>query len=187
MTRRIDAHEILTVPNALSVLRIALIAPIVLFYTGGRSMASATFLVLSGLTDIADGWIARRWNVVSNVGKVLDPIADKLTLAAMLTMLLTSYPAMMLPLIILVIRETMMACTGIACVACTKEVRSARWHGKMSTLLLYGTGFAHMIWQEIPEQVSNSTIAICALAQLISLVLYIIDNIRCIRRIKGGI
>ncbi|MBR6569845.1 MAG: CDP-alcohol phosphatidyltransferase family protein [Clostridia bacterium] len=187
MTSRTHAQQVFTVPNLLSVLRIILIPWILVAYLDGAVMKCAFLIVISGLTDLADGWIARHWGAVSNVGKVLDPVADKLTLAALLAMLLSEHRLMLLPLAVLVIRETLMACTGIASVLCTREVRSARWHGKVTTLLLYATAFVHILWQEMPLPVSNSMIVICTLAQLISLVMYAVENVSCIRRAKGGI
>lgn len=186
MTRRTYMQQIMTLPNLMSLLRIALIPMIIAAFASGSELRCAMLIILSGLTDVVDGWIARHWNAVSDVGKVLDPVADKLTQLAMLWMLLSSHPLMALPLAVLVIRESVMACTGLICVVRTREVRSARWHGKITTLLLYTCAFVHILWQEIPAAVSNTLIGICVLAQLVSLVMYTWDNICCIRQAKGG-
>ena len=77
--------EILTVPNLLSMLRLCMIPLFVWLYCAKEAFgATALVLVLSGITDIVDGFIARRFHMVSDFGKILDPIADKLTQAAML-------------------------------------------------------------------------------------------------------
>ena len=69
-----------TVPNILSLFRIALIPVLVLTYLSCDDIwLPASVLVLSGLTDLLDGWIARHFNQISEIGKLLDPIADKLT------------------------------------------------------------------------------------------------------------
>ncbi len=86
--------QILTIPNLLSVFRILLIPLIVWLYCGKQDyLLAAWVLLLSGVTDIADGFIARRFRMVSDLGKVLDPIADKLTQTAALVCLLTRFRA----------------------------------------------------------------------------------------------
>ena len=77
-----DTHRILTIPNILSVMRIVMIPFIVLSYCDGKIYLSAILIVLSGITDVVDGFIARHFHMESAVGKALDPIADKLTMAA---------------------------------------------------------------------------------------------------------
>ena len=86
--------QMLTIPNLLSVFRILLIPLIVWLYCGKQDyLLAAWVLLLSGVTDIADGFIARRFRMVSDLGKVLDPIADKLTQTAALVCLLTRFRA----------------------------------------------------------------------------------------------
>ena len=82
-SNRETQNKILTIPNLLSLFRLLLIPAIIWLYTVRKDYFTAgALLILSGLTDLADGFIARRFNAVSNVGKILDPIADKLTQAA---------------------------------------------------------------------------------------------------------
>ena len=70
--------------------------------------------MLSGLTDLADGYIARRFHMISNLGKILDPVADKLTQAAMLICLFTRFPHMLQLIVIMAVKELYMAvsCRG---------------------------------------------------------------------------
>ena len=87
--------RIFTIPNLLSVFRLVLIPIFVWTYCVRRGyLVTAGILLLSGLTDIADGFIARRFHMVSALGMALDPIADKLTQAAMLFCLVTRFPLM---------------------------------------------------------------------------------------------
>ena len=86
--KKLFEGKILTIPNLLSCLRLALIPCFVWAYLVRRDpRLTVALLLLSGLTDIADGFIARHYDMVSNLGKVLDPLADKLTQAAMLVCL----------------------------------------------------------------------------------------------------
>ena len=186
-THKALSKQTLTLPNLLSVLRIMMIPPIVHSFLKGHLWLCGLLIVLSGVTDVADGWIARRFSMVSNLGKVLDPIADKLTLAAILALLTTVHPGVMPLFVILILREAVMAATGLACVMQTGMCHSARWHGKASTAVLYASGLIHILWQEIPAAASYILIVLCAVLQLFSLALYTMDNLRCILRARGGI
>ena len=85
MHRLFKRDQILTIPNLLSVIRLLMIPVIVWLYCEKQDyIAAAAMIVLSGLTDIADGIIARKFNLVSDLGKILDPVADKLTQAALI-------------------------------------------------------------------------------------------------------
>ena len=73
-------NRIITVPNLLSFFRFCLIPVIIWSYCVKENpLLAGEILLLSGLTDLADGYIARRFHMISNLGKILDPVADKLT------------------------------------------------------------------------------------------------------------
>ena len=92
MRRFFKKNQILTIPNLLSVVRLALIPVIVWLYSVEKNYYGAIGVIaLSAATDIVDGWIARHFNMVSDFGKALDPLADKLTQAALLLCLLSKY------------------------------------------------------------------------------------------------
>ena len=67
------------IPNVLTVSRFFLIPVILFFLFSGNYLLAVVFLTISGITDILDGWIARKFNFISNFGKLIDPLADKLT------------------------------------------------------------------------------------------------------------
>ena len=113
--------KIWTIPNLLSLMRIALVPLIVWSYLNLEDgVLAGCLLVLSGATDIADGIIARRFNMISDLGKVLDPVADKLTQGAMLICLVALFPKMLLPLILLAVKELFGAISGLM-VFCTRR------------------------------------------------------------------
>ena len=93
--------------------------------------------MLSGLTDLADGYIARRFHRISNLGKILDPVADKLTQAAMLICLFTRFPHVLLLIVIMAGKELYMVVSGCLVIQKTGKVHGADWHGKIVTFLLY--------------------------------------------------
>lgn len=181
---KLTKKDILTIPNLLSMLRLMMIPIFVWLYQHGHAEWTAGMLILSGLTDIVDGYIARHFNQVSDFGKAFDPLADKLTQAAMLLCLTSRYPAMMLPFVLLAVKECFAALSGIIVIKRTGLVMGAQWHGKVTTLLLYGMMILHVLWKDIPLWVSNILNISCVVMMLISLVLYARRNIRCIRSIS---
>jgi len=98
--------KILTIPNLLSLFRICLIPVIVWLYCVKENYLWTTItLVISGLTDVVDGFIARRFGMISDFGKAFDPVADKLTQIVTLYCLVTRFPLMLLPLGVLIVKE----------------------------------------------------------------------------------
>ena len=175
-------NRILTIPNMLSALRICMIPLLVwLYYVKQDYLWTGSLLILSGLTDVVDGFIARRFQMISNLGKVLDPIADKLTQGAMLFCLVTRFPFMMAPLVLLILKEIFAAITGFLVIRNTGQVFGANWHGKAATILLYAMMILHVIWNDIPGILSDMLIAICIIMMFVSLVLYGIRNIAALK------
>ncbi len=180
--KKLFEGKILTIPNLLSCVRLALIPCFIWTYLARQDARLTVLLLLvSGLTDVADGFIARRFQMISNLGKVLDPLADKLTQAAMLMCLASRYPLMMLPFALMVVKELVCIGTGLAAIGRTGEVRSSDWHGKLATVLLYGMLITHVLWTEIPPQISTLLISLCAALIVLSGVLYSVQNVRTVR------
>lgn len=175
-------NKILTIPNLLSLFRLLLIPVIIWLYTVRKDyFLAGALLILSGLTDLADGFIARHFNAVSNVGKILDPIADKLTQAAMLFCLITRFPLMAAPFGVLVLKEIFIGTTGLLMIRKTGKVVGADFHGKVATTLLYAMMILHIFWIGITPAVSATTIVICLVSMLFTLVVYGKRNVRVLR------
>lgn len=177
--------KIITIPNMLSFFRLCLIPVIVWLYGIKHNYVWAGYiLVLSGITDMVDGYIARRFNMVSNFGKVLDPVADKLTQGVMLICLLLRFPLMIAPFVLLIVKEVFMGISGILIIKKTKIVCGAQWHGKAATCLLYGMMIIHIFWHEITPIVSMFLISACTLMIAISFVLYVARNMKIMKQAK---
>lgn len=176
-------NKILTIPNILSFFRLCLIPVIAWLYCFEQSYFFATLvLLLSGITDIIDGYIARRFHMVSDLGKILDPVADKLTQGVTMLCLTTRFKRMWIPLALLIIAGVFMGITGLLAIHKTQAVMSANWHGKVNTVGLYIMMLVHLLWFDIPPIVSDILIGICAGMTALSLILYGIQNIRAIRK-----
>ena len=175
-------HRILTIPNVLSFLRVCMIPFIIWLYCFKKNYPWTTvLLILSWLTDVVDGFIARRFDMVSEFGKAFDPVADKLTQIAMMFCLVTRFPNMLIPLAILVVKEIFAGIMGLILIRRNQEVMGADWHGKLTTGFLYSSMILHIAWFNIPSDISNILIALCTAMMLLSAVLYTIRNIRAIK------
>lgn len=177
-------NKFLTVPNVLSLFRIALIPVIVWLYAiSGNMVWSGVVLIVSGLTDIADGWIARHYNMVSEVGKALDPIADKLTQGAVLLCMIFRFPLLVFPFILLLAKEAFVGFTGLLLIQKSGAVYGAEWHGKAATCLIYTVLLLHLFWTEIPPAATLVSVILTSGMMLISLFLY---GMRNLKLLKGG-
>ena len=175
-------NKFLTVPNVLSLFRIALIPVIVWLYAiSGNMVWSGVVLIVSGLTDIADGWIARHYNMVSEVGKALDPIADKLTQGAVLLCMIFRYPLLVFPFILLLAKEAFVGVTGLLLIQKSGAVYGAEWHGKAATCLIYAVLLLHLFWTEIPLAATLVSVIMASGMMLISLFLYGMRNLKLLK------
>ena len=180
---KIPFGQIFTIPNLLSLFRLCLIPMFMLLYLREENYpATAGILILSGLTDIADGFIARRFHMTSDLGKVLDPTADKLTQLAMLICLLTRFPLMVWPLALLVLKETVDTVLGALVIRKTGIVCGAEWHGKAATCALFAAMVLHVLWFEIPTNLSLGLIILASVMQVLSMGLYLRRNLSLIRQ-----
>ncbi len=174
--------KIPTIPNLLSTLRILLIPIIMWSYLSLEDNTTTVILLaVSGLTDALDGFIARRFSMVSDFGKALDPFADKLTQLAMLCCLLLRYPRMLLLIIVLSVKEVLVTSTQLLVIHRKEVVLGAAWHGKVTTVLLYAVMLLHLIWLELPGELSWYLELLCIAMLLLSGVLYGVRNFRAAR------
>lgn len=130
-------NQNLTVPNALSVLRIIIVPFFAWFFLRGNLMAAVALLLLSGLSDLFDGMIARKFNQITELGKMLDPFADKLTQGVVALCLAIKFPVIGPVLLIFILKE--LAMLGCAIVLLKKKKRpcAAMWYGKVATVMFY--------------------------------------------------
>lgn len=175
--------QILTIPNLLSLLRLCMIPLIIWLYCSRKNYAlTAVVLVLSGITDTIDGFIARRFNMVTDIGKALDPIADKLTQASVMFCLLTRFRMMLIPLLLLIFKELCNGIMSLVVIKKTGKVCGADWHGKVCTWLLYAMMFLHIVWFDIPREWSTVLISICVIMMTVSFGLYMIRNYKMLTK-----
>lgn len=170
---RLTKKDVLTIPNLLSLIRILLIPLIIILYMDDQIIASVIVVILSGLTDIADGKIARKFNMISDFGKFLDPVADKLTQAALAVCLFSAYPVMIGIFILMAVKEGIQFFLGLKALKATDHIEGANWYGKACTVTLYSVMIILFLFSEMPSLYAYLLIALCALMLIISMVSYI--------------
>lgn len=132
-----DLKRILTIPNLMSAARILLVPFFAAFYLRGHVAAAAAALVLSGLTDMLDGWAARRFDQVTELGKMLDPFADKLTQGVVALCIALRFPAIRPFLLLFIVKELLMLCCAAVLLKKHKRPCAAKWYGKVATVMFY--------------------------------------------------
>ena len=157
--------RILTVPNLMSFFRLLLIPLIIWVYLKiQKYWLVAALLLLSGATDVADGYVARHFHQVSNLGKMLDPVADKFTEGIMMILLALRYPLLWAVVGLFVIHAVLLSYWGIRAINHQEGVTMARWWGKVTTVLLYLVTLALLFFPDIPRTAANAMIILCGIA-----------------------
>ena len=124
------------VPNILTIARFFLIPAIVIALIEDNYMIAFLFLTISGITDVLDGYIARKFDFITNFGKLIDPLADKATQLSVLAVLALQNVIPVWILIIVLLKEFVMI-SGASFLYGKEFVVSSRWYGKLSTVLFY--------------------------------------------------
>lgn len=151
------SNKALTIPNFISLMRILLITPFVVFFLDGEYLIAAAVIILSGLSDCIDGFIARKFNQESELGKILDPLADKLTLLAVGICLVVIEPYFLPIVIILVSKDILMLIGSTKVVKNGILVPKSKWYGKLGTVMFYVT-VTFIVFVEMLDSAENPII-----------------------------
>lgn len=124
------------IPNALTIARFFIIPSIIYYLVKDKYIAAFIMLTVSGLTDVLDGTIARKFNFITNFGKLIDPLADKVTQLSILCTLVFKGIIPLWILVIVLLKEAFMIC-GASFLYGKDLVVSSKWYGKAATVLFY--------------------------------------------------
>ena len=129
-------NEIFTVPNILVFIRVLLVPVFVALYIQNEFYWAFGVMATAFLTDFLDGKIARKFNCITDLGKTIDPIADKIYQFAVALCLIVKYPLIISVAIVLFIKEISMGVMGLILLSKGGKVFGAKWYGKLSTAVL---------------------------------------------------
>ena len=149
-----------TIPNLLSVLRILVIAPFAWFFLQDNLLWAVAMLAFSGLSDLFDGMIARKFNQITELGKMLDPLADKLTQGTVAVCLAVKHPVLIPVLMIFVLKELGMLVGGCILLKKKKRPCAAKWYGKVATFLFYISAVVIVMMEGVFHLYSTATTVI---------------------------
>ena len=169
--------EVFTIPNILSFFRLLLIPVYIYLYLTAQStaqyVAAGLVLALSCLTDMVDGRIARKYHMISKIGMLLDPVADKATQATLLVCLSMKYPILYPVLGLLVIKESFQLIALIIAFLNGKMLPGALPVGKVCTTVLFVSLIAIVLFPDIPSKIVDLIAVVDACFLGVSFVCYI--------------
>ena len=181
LRKYLTREQIFTIPNFMSFFRIVLLPFIVWTYQKGSYDVSVGLLILSAITDALDGVIARKFNMVTDLGKMLDPLCDKLTHAALLICLALRYWYVWIVFALLAVKELTMFALGTAAIRHRGTVHSAQWYGKACTAILEVSMAVMILFPGLPVVAVVLLLCLCCVAMIFSLIMYVIYLLGLIR------
>ena len=170
--------EIYTIPNLLSLFRLVLIPVYVLIYLNAKDAAdyylAAGILAVSCLTDMIDGKIARHFNMISAVGKILDPLADKATQFTLIICLTVKYNFLWYLVILFIIKESFQLIAGGVNLRRGKMLKGALFSGKICTTILFLSLIVLVMMPELTLNIVKVIAVVDAAFMLAAFIDYII-------------
>lgn len=170
--------EILTIPNLLSLFRLALIPVYIAIYLKADEAAdyflAAGILAVSCLTDLVDGKIARKFNMISTLGKILDPVADKATQFTLIICIAIRHPVLWNLVVLFVLKEGFQLIAGLVNLKHGRMLPGALMAGKICTTVLFVSLIVMVLLPGLSEQLINIITIVDAGFMIVSLISYIL-------------
>ncbi len=173
--------EIFSIPNLMAYFRIAMIPVFLVLYNKAYYVWAFVILAISMLTDFFDGKIARKFNMVTNLGKALDPVADKLTQFALAIATVSRYSLMLVLVIFFFFKQSYMGIMGLYLKKKKNAWNGAKWYGKICTGILDVGIFTLLLFPNLPDTVSTTLIIIMLISMLYSLIRYMMFHCSILR------
>ena len=181
--------DIFTIPNILTYIRILLVPAFVLVYTNSRSLSghiwAIAIVAISALTDIVDGIIARKYNMITDLGKIIDPIADKAMQFAMIFCVVVRYRLIWILFAIYAVKELVSLAFSSYLFKHGKHIEGANWAGKLCTVVLYAVMLALIAIPKIPDRIVKIMIAVSAAFMVLAFIVYMSAYIRLLIELKN--
>ncbi len=189
----------LTIPNLLSVIRIILVPVFAYLFLNNHQLVALIILAVSGLTDLFDGKIARRFNQISELGKILDPVADKITqitIAVMLLILFTGAQSELIKafgyvFIVFLVKEGIMVIGGLLMLLFSIKPGAAEMPGKVATMTFYlsmiliigfgpEVGVLTSVWT-MPDALVGILVVLSAITTVVAFLSYMPETFRQVK------
>ena len=169
--------DLYCIPNVLCYIRIALVPLFLAVYLNAQKQAdyywAVGIILIASATDVLDGFIARRFNMVTDLGKLIDPIADKLMQFSMLCVLIYKNKLVIIPVAVMVVKELTSLILGLFVYnKCVKRLSGAKWYGKICTVIVDCAVLVLLAFPQIPDVTQIIIIAVVTFALVMAWLLY---------------
>ena len=168
--------DIITIPNILTYLRILLVPAFVIVYLNSRTLTghiwAIAIIAFAAITDVVDGIIARKCNMITDLGKIIDPIADKAMEFAMLICVTVKYPLVWILFGIFAIKEIVSLAFSYYLFRHGRHIAGANWAGKLCTVVLYGVMLALIVIPNVSDKAVKILVVVSAAFMLLAFVVY---------------
>jgi cardiolipin synthase len=169
------------IPNILTLLRIAFIPFFVWQISVGNNLVAGLILLVSSLTDLLDGFLARKFGWVSDLGKVLDPIADKLTQSAVSVMLIVVLRKYWYFFAIIIIKDFFILLLGSRMIKKGLKFKGAKFIGKATTFIFYGGTICIILFPNMAEWLKISILTLSVVLSIATAATYLPEYFRYIK------
>lgn len=177
----ISGGVIVNIPNLLTILRFVIVPIFGYFLYTGQYIESMVLFLIAGFTDVLDGYIARKLNIITPFGECMDPLADKLIQATAISILCINGVIPIWVIAIVAVKELIMAGGALVLYRDGKVVVPANWYGKLATCIFYlaiftaiaiKLGNLNFIYQ---QTLVNVLFALAILTTLYALIMYYLN------------
>jgi len=178
------------VPNIISIFRICLVPVFILVYfADNRDIKYYAVLVyaIAGLSDLLDGYIARKFKAQSQLGKLLDPLGDKLMTFSVMICITITRPILIWAVLVFFIKEVLMGIGGLVLHKKARvELPPANTIGKISTFVFFVVCVTLMLFSNLPDYIAVIFISAAICLTLIALAAYLCSYIKIMKSVSNG-
>ena len=172
------------IPNTISIFRILLIPFFVHHVIQEDMLAAAVILIISALTDMVDGFLARRFDWITDLGKILDPAADKLTQMVVCILFAIHLYQYWVFFVVLIFRDLAILAVSGYFIKNKVMLSGAKWFGKVSTTLFYVSMIIIAMFPALPSIFIYALLALTTICAFGAVLLYIPEFIRHKEQVK---
>lgn len=170
--------DLFKVPNILCYVRILLVPLFIYLFLSGYHWQSALIVILAAATDILDGYIARHFNMITDWGKFIDPVADKLMQFSMLAVTILKIKWVFILAVLFVIKELLLLIVGLYIYHKDYNLDGSNWAGKLCTVILDGVMLIFIAFPTPPEPIALILIGLVIIFMILSFVVYLNEYIK---------
>lgn len=178
----------MSIPNLLSLLRLVLVPvfAVVFFQPAPDAHRWAVLIYLTAfLTDVADGWIARHFNQITKLGRILDPLADKLMTFTVIVCITAAGIIPLWAVVVFFLKEAAMGVGALSMYHKTEDVIPSNWLGKVSTGVFFVVCAALVLFPGIPSSWATGLITLALVLTILAFVSYLLQYLSLTGRRKS--